>query len=77
MEDEIQLLSYRVVPRTNPIDEIHLSDNDILMVFVDNWNIEETQMLYKTLNNFFPNNDIVILPEGIDMRIIKNDENEK
>jgi RNA binding exosome subunit len=71
----IQELQVQIVPKLKSVDAISLSSGDTLVALVDHniWDISEAEQFYKILEQTFPKNNILILFDGIELKVIKNE----
>jgi hypothetical protein len=64
-----------IIPKLKPCNEISLGEGDTLVGVVDSekWDIDDAQQFYKLLNQAFPNNNILMIFDGIELGVIKSE----
>lgn len=66
----------KVIPKLETTNSLTLAPGDTLVAHMgEDWDIEFAQELYKLLEHAFPNNNILVLPYGVDISVIKERNN--
>lgn len=68
-------MEFCIVPELKPYLDYALSKGDTIICFIDmdKYSPEDSQYFYKLLTSTFPNNQVLILPKGTEIGVIKND----
>lgn len=74
IQEKGESVAVNIIPKLTPHSEMFLSPGDTLVAFVDHekWGIEEAQEFYKLLEHSFPNNNICIMFDGVELGVIRN-----
>lgn len=65
-------VNVQIIPKLKEFNEVTLSPGDTLVAFVDHeiWDIENAQEFYNLLQKTFPNNNICVLFDGIELGVV-------
>lgn len=68
-------MEFCIIPELKPYLDYSLSKGDTIVCFIDmdKYGPEDSQYFYKLLTSTFPNNQVLILPKGTEIGVIKND----
>ena len=68
-------MEFCIIPELKPYLDYALSKGDTIVCFIDmdKYSPEDSQYFYKLLTSTFPNNQVLILPKGTEIGVIKND----
>ena len=68
-------IEIQIIPKLKEFNELSLSPGDTLVAFVDHkkWTLDNVQEFYNLLQKIFPNNNICILFDGIELGVIHED----
>ena len=74
--DNVEKVTVKIIPQLEQPNSITLAPGDTLVAHMgENWDMEFAQELYNLLEHAFPNNNILVLPYGIDISVIKERNN--
>lgn len=64
-----------IIPELKAYMEHSLSKGDTIVCFIDmdKYNLDDQQQFYKLITAVFPDNQVLILPKGTEIGVIKND----
>lgn len=64
-----------IIPELKVYMEHSLSRGDTIVCFIDmdKYNLDDQQHFYKLITAVFPDNQVLILPKGTEIGVIKND----
>lgn len=69
-------LQCKIVPQLATPNVLTLAPGDTLVAQMgEDWDMEFAQELYQLLEHAFPNNNILVLPYGVDISVIKERNN--
>ena len=68
-------MEFCIIPELKEYLDYSLSKGDTIVCFIDmdKYGPEDGQHFYKLLASTFPNNQVLILPKGTEIGVIKND----
>ena len=67
---------YSIIPKLKEFNELSLTHGDVLVVYWDfeKYPLDEAFEFFKIIQKAFPYNQVLLLPSGSKLEVIKNDK---
>lgn len=74
IQEQGESMVINIIPKLTPYNEISLSPGDTLVAFIDSqkWDMNDAQEFYRLLRKTFPNNNICIMFDGVELGVVRN-----
>lgn len=68
-------IEYSIIPKLKPFNEVILQQGDTLCIYwdFDKYPMDIAKDFFKTVEKVFPENQILFLPRGSQMEVVKNE----
>ena len=68
-------IEYTIIPKLTELNEVTLSPGDTLIMLWDfnEFNADDLNEFHKAVSSVFPNNQVLFIPKGTEIGVIKNE----